>query len=530
MSFVTPEPPALETNPSLAGGPGDIPHPPVVERPGRVNLLLHEADSHYQAGRRLYQEGNADSARREFDLAIDVLLGAPDTAAFRAPIEQKLDELVAAIHRLDLAGLGSGNIAEPAFDKPPLEDIPEMTFRVDPRLKDKVLEEVRATASQLPLQVNDAVLGYIHYFSSERGRRLLISGLRRAGRYRPMIQRVFDEEGVPQELIFLAQAESGFFPRAVSRKAATGMWQFMRSRGREYGLTQTPYIDDRLDPEKATRAAARHLRDLYHHYGDWYLAMAAYNCGPGVVDRAVERTGYADFWELRRRSVLPRDTTSYVPVILAMTIMTKNPDEYALNDIDPDPPLSYDLVEITAQTSLLLLADAAECPVSQLQELNPALLKNVVPPGTMVRTPKGTGTTIAAVLDAVPGDRRSSWRVHRVEDGEDLASIARRYRVSEASLATANRGENNILERGDILIIPAAPQPEIKVVSKRSRGRAARSGIRRASVSHARSHTHARAARAPSRRSTGGRALESKRRPVAHTALNLTRAKKHVSR
>ena len=160
-----------------------------------------------------------------------------------------------------------------------------------------------------------------------------------------MIQRILDEEGVPQELIHLAQAESGFIPRAMSSKAAGGMWQFVKFRGQEYGLTQTKYTDERMDPEKATRAAARHLHDLYNQFGDWYLAIAAYNCGPGAVQRAVERTGYADFWELRRRAVLPAETTNYVPIILAMTIMEKNAAEYGLTGIQFDPPIEYDTVD-----------------------------------------------------------------------------------------------------------------------------------------------------------------------------------------
>ena len=165
-----------------------------------------------------------------------------------------------------------------------------------------------------------------------------------------MISRILDEEGIPQEFIFLAQAESGFLPRAVSYMSAAGMWQFIRGRGAEYGLRQDAYIDERFDPELATRAAARHLRDLYHQFGDWYLAIAAYNCGPGNVDRAVERTGYADVWELRNRGVLPLETSNYVPIILAMTIMAKNPASYGLSDIIPDEPLQYDTVEMTAMT------------------------------------------------------------------------------------------------------------------------------------------------------------------------------------
>ena len=227
-----------------------------------------------------------------------------------------------------------------------------------------------ATVSQLPLSVNDAVLGYINYFSN-RGHKTLIAATQRSGRYRPMIQRILDEEGVPQELIHLAQAESGFIPRAVSRKAAGGMWQFLAWRGQEYGLMQTRYTDDRMDPEKATRAAAHHLHDLYNEFGDWYLAIAAYNCGPGVVEKAVERTGYADFWELRARGVLPAETTNYVPIILAMTIMEKNAAEYGLEDVQFDPPLEYDTIDVTAPTSLALVADITDTSMTQLAGIEP---------------------------------------------------------------------------------------------------------------------------------------------------------------
>ncbi|MGH9660044.1 MAG: lytic transglycosylase domain-containing protein, partial [Bryobacteraceae bacterium] len=332
-----------------------------------------------------------------------------------------------AIHRYDLAGLGAGVLEEePKFDKSPLEDILEMTFPVDPKLKRRVREEAAATSSQLPLTVNDSVLGFIHYFSG-RGRRTMIAGLQRAGRYRPMIQRILDEEGIPQELIHLAQAESGFFPRALSRKMATGMWQFVKFRGNEYGLKQTAYSDDRLDPEKATRAAARHLRDLYHRYGDWYLAIAAYNCGPGTVDRAVERTGYADFWELRSRRTLPLETTNYVPIVLAMTIMAKNARQYELEDVTPDPPIEYDVIEPSSPTHLALVADLTETPMAELQSLNPSLLRSVAPAGHSLRVPKGTANALVARLDTIPAERRATWRAHKVENGETLAVIGKRY-------------------------------------------------------------------------------------------------------
>src|SRR5205823_9887356 len=218
------------------------------------------------------------------------------------------------------------------------------------------------------LSMNDTVLGYINYFS-KRGHNTIVAAKQRSGRYRPMIQRVLDEEGVPQELIHLAQAESGFIPRAVSRAAAGGMWQFLTWRGQQYGLMQTRFTDDRMDPEKATRAAARHLRDLYQEFGDWYLAIAAYNCGPGSVEKAVERTGYADFWELRARGVLPAETTNYVPIILAMTIMEKNAAEYGIDRLKLDSPLEYDTADPTAPTSLTLVSDAREMPGTELAGL-----------------------------------------------------------------------------------------------------------------------------------------------------------------
>jgi membrane-bound lytic murein transglycosylase D len=284
----------------------------------------------------------------------------------------------------------------------------------------------------------------------------LVAGLERAGRYRPMIRRVLQEEGVPQELIYLAQAESGFFPRAISYKAAAGMWQFVAWRGQQYGLMRTAYTDDRLDPEKATRASARHLHDLYNMFGDWYLAMAAYNCGPNAVARAVERTGYADFWELRSRHVLPEQTTNYVPIILAMTIMTKNAAEYGLEAVVPDQPLEYDTIEADAPTHLGLVADLTDAPMPELLDLNPALLRGVVPAGYVLHVPKGTGASLSASLQMIPGERRASWRMHRVSSGETLAAIGKRYGMPAGSIAAANGLKQDSPAAGDRLLIPAA--------------------------------------------------------------------------
>jgi membrane-bound lytic murein transglycosylase D len=435
---------------------------PMLERyrlanvPSPSDTLIDKAEEAYQRGKRYYQSGDKDRARRQFDRAVDLLFQASDNPTDRPGFERRFEETVDSIARYDLAGLGPAVHEEvPRFEKSPLEDILEMTFPVDPKLKTKVKEEVQATVSQLPLSVNDSVLGFIQFFSG-RGRRTMIAGIQRAGKYRPLIKRILDEEGVPPELIYLAQAESGFLPRAVSNKKATGMWQFVQFRGREYGLMQTPYSDDRLDPEKATRSAARHLRDLFNRYGDWYLAIAAYNCGPGNVDRAVERTGYADFWELRSRRTLPLETTNYVPIILAMTIMAKNSAEYDLDGIVPDPPLVYDVATMSSPTHLALVADLTERPVSEVQSLNPALLKSIAPAGYQLNVPHGTANTLLAALQSVPAERRASWRMHKVESGETLATIGRRYGASASVIAAANRIASDAPETGDLLVIPQA--------------------------------------------------------------------------
>jgi membrane-bound lytic murein transglycosylase D len=285
-----------------------------------------------------------------------------------------------------------------------------------------------------------------------------------------MISRILAEEGVPQELIHLAQAESGFVPRAVSRKACVGMWQFYRPTGAQYGLNANSIYDDRLDPEKATRAAARHLRDLYNQTGDWYLAMAAYNCGPMCVERAVQRTGYADFWELHRRNALPKETRNYVPAILAMTIVSKNLAAYGIPPVQPEPPLEYDDVELTAPANLGLIADAADVPVADIRDLNPHLLRNVAPAGTTVRVPKHRSAVVLAGLASVPVEKRSSWRLHRIGDGETLASIARRYSTLPKSIVAANsKLDESFFDdpaEGEMLIIPAAAEKERRVASK----------------------------------------------------------------
>src|SRR5262249_33118782 len=218
--------------------------------------------------------------------------------------------------------------------------------------------------------------------------------------------------------------ESGFHPLALSRVGARGMWQFMASRASGYGLERNWWIDDRQDPEKATRAAARHLKDLYNLFGDWYLAMAAYNSGPGTVQQAVKRTGYADFWELYKRDVLPKETRNYVPIILAVTIMAKNPAQYGLDDIVRERPVAVDIVKVDDPIDLRLAAQCAGTTPDVIQDLNPSLLRWVTPKNGQpfkLNLPSGSEAQFDAAMAAIPSNMREWWRYHKVTAGDTLA-------------------------------------------------------------------------------------------------------------
>jgi membrane-bound lytic murein transglycosylase D len=452
---------------------------------------LNRADTHLNNGRQLYFRGDLVGARREFDLAVDALLNAPDSLPDHRRIERRLDEICDLIYRFDVEKLGAGQ-NEPeqdsvAFDAAPIDEISHMTFPVDENLAPKLKTELNQTSSGIPLDLSDPVLSYVHYFSTERGRKILLAGLQRSGRYKALIERIFAEEGVPQELVYLAQAESGFLPRAISRKNAVGMWQFIAGTGATYDLVHTSGFDERFDPEKATRAAAKYLKDLHARYGDWYLAMAAYNCGAGAVDRAVERTGYADYWELLKRHALPKETANYVPIILAMTIMAKNPQDYGLENIETDSAVEYDNIQLAASTNLNLLADATMQPLSVIRDLNPSLLRMVAPAGFQIHVPKGTGETAQSALETVPAENRLAWRLHHVESGDTLTTIAKSYHLSPERIVAVNQATDS-LEAGDVLLIPAAYHEEPSRAVKRHRKTVPAKG-HSAAGSHARKTT-----------------------------------------
>ena len=439
--------------------------PPKIQQaanpaPDPAEALIAKAEKEYAAGQANYQAGHLEAAKTNFDQAFNTLLSSDLDIRNDERLDREFDKIVEAVHELELAALKQGDgFTEQRSEPAPIDEANDITFPVDPNIMAKAEAEIKTTKSDLPLVLNDQVAMFINYFSSPRGRATLEHGWARSGRYRDMISRILQQEGVPQDLIYLAQAESGFQPLALSRAGARGMWQFMAGSGALYGLERNWWVDERQDPEKATLAAARHLKDLYRQFGDWYLAMAAYNSGASTVQHAVERTGYADFWELYRRGVLPQETRNYVPIILAETIMLKNPDTYGLGHVAAEPPQQMDQVTITYPVDLRLVAECVDTSVDKLQELNPSLLRMTTPKdqGFILNLPVGSRERYETAIAAIPADMRTWWRYHQVEYGESLGSISRKYHTSSSSIAEANNLTSEEVSVGSKLIIPIAP-------------------------------------------------------------------------
>jgi membrane-bound lytic murein transglycosylase D len=443
---------------TAAAEPQSKPQVPQALQVDPISDLIARVEKEYQSGQDNYRAGHLEAAKQNFDSAFNQLLGSGFDLRSDDRLERELDRLLDGVNSLELAALQQGDgFAEQKSEPAPIDEANELTPAVDENIKAKAEAEIKSTRSDLPLVMTDQVAGFINYFSS-RGRGTLEHALARSGRYEDMIRRVLREQGVPQELIYLAQAESGFHPLAVSRAGARGMWQFMGSRAKGYGLERSWWVDDRQDPEKATRAAAHHLKDLYNQFGDWYLAMAAYNSGPGTVQSAVKRTGYADFWELYRRNVLPKETRNYVPIIVAVTIMAKNPAQYGLDSVVKEKPVPYDTVKIDYPIDLRLAAECVDATAEDLLDLNPSLLRLTTPKDREfdLHLPAGTSDRFQTAVASIPADKRVWWRYHKVQGSETLASIAQTYHTTPKAIAEANDLSDDELAPEARLIIPIA--------------------------------------------------------------------------
>ncbi len=452
-------PPIATATPSAKAGQAPQPATTTAQSAdnAKVQQLINSAEQAYRSGVDNYRAGHLDAARINFDSAVDLMLTSGMNLKTDPQLADEFDRLLNAVNSLEMAALKQGNGFSPVIEAAPLDAANEVTFSANPALTAQVAAELKTTKSDFPLVINDYVAGFISYFSnSQGGHAHLLRSLERAGKYKDMISKNLRDQGVPQDLIYLAVAESGFQPQALNaRSGAGGMWQFMPTGA--YGLARNGWFDERFDPEKSSLAYARYMKTLYDQFGDWYLAMAAYDWGPGNVQRAVMKTGYADFWELYRRGVLPGETKNYVPGIIAAIIMAKNPQQYGLDKMVPEAPVVSDKVTIDYAIDLRLVSDVTNASLQEIVALNPSLLRMSTPRDISfdLHIPVGTRDVFAARIKDIPEEKRASWRFHVVRDGESLDGIATAlhahpHDVSEANGITA--GET--VHAGDELVIP----------------------------------------------------------------------------
>lgn len=438
--------------------------------PDPVAELLARADAHFKAGERELALGHLVRARAEFDRAIDVLLESPGGARSTPRIREHYERLLDRVSAYETTAFAAGDgftekPSEPAsIDEllatsaflPPAPPVPDA-------LKQAVTADLAHTAHDIPITLNERVLAYVELFQG-RLRDWFESGLRRGSQYLPMIQQVFRAEGLPLDLAYIPLVESAFKPNAVSRAKAKGVWQFMQGTALENGLKHDWYIDERADPEKATLAAAKYLRTLHRMFGDWHLALASYNGGPGLVQRAMKRTGAADFWELRAapRGALPRETREYVPMILAAIVIARSPMQYGF-DIVAEAPPEFDTIALPRAVDLRRVAEWTGTSVNEIQALNPELRRWTTPvkrTDYQLKVPAGTGESLLARLEAAPPTDLTSLKWHTVKRGETVAALANRFKVSRADLASANGLSTNAkLRVGQEVLIPRAPAP-----------------------------------------------------------------------
>ena len=455
--------PASPSPSAPATGVPDGPEAPAAVDP--VPVLLAEADRDLARGQVELSQGHLGEARTAFDAAIDRLLDAPADLRRDPRLRTHLFRLVDQIGQLEQDALTAGNgftetVSEPASVDTllALED----SDRVTPGAvtASAVAADLQTTDHDLPIPSDDRVLRWVEIFQG-RLREFLTEGLARGAQYLPMVREVFRAEGLPTDLAFVPLIESAFKPSALSRARARGVWQFMRGTALENGLKADWFLDERADPEKSTVAAAQYFKTLYGMFGDWHLAMASYNGGPGRVQRAMKRSGKDDFWSLTATTrYLPRETRDYVPMILAATLIARNPAQYGF-EIPDWPVTPTETVTLPPAVDLRRVAEWTATPIDTIQQLNPELRRWTTPirPGEYtVRVPEGTADAVRAGLAAAAPHQLNALQWHTVKRGDTLASVARKLRVSRADLADANYLRTSArLAPGQRLLVPRMP-------------------------------------------------------------------------
>jgi len=438
------------------------PPPPPIEDP--VVTLIADSERHFENGQKELDLGHVAAAKTEFDKAIDVLLESPYGGRAEPRIREHFDRLVDRISAYEVKALAQGDgFTEKQYEPATIDELLAVSATLSPipatpATEDAVSSDLRTIEYDIPIPLNQRVLAFVQLFQG-RLHDFLEEGMRRGSQYLPMIQNVFRAEGLPLDLAYVPLVESAFKPNALSRTKAKGVWQFMSGTGLENGLRQDWYIDERSDPEKATIAAAKYLSTLAKLFdGDWHLALASYNGGPGRLQHAMKLGRQDDFWKLAENPrLLPRETRDYVPMILAAIVIAKNPVQYGF-EFESEPLPTYETVSLPRPVDLRRIAEWTNTTIDEIQALNPELRRWTTPvrdSAYALKVPAGGAEVVRARLDAEATNDLASLNWYVVKRGDTLALIARKLSVSRTDLAEANYIKATArVSPGDKLMVP----------------------------------------------------------------------------
>jgi membrane-bound lytic murein transglycosylase D len=409
------------------------------------------ADDAMAEAQRLAADGNVAEAMMYADEALCLVFDTPPGYPIRQVYVDYLSQIIEATDELEALQQPFEEVFTPAED---LVILPPIDIVVDTSEIEETVDESGLPKSDFPLVLNPTVEKFLALMGSQGEYHQRISvGLSRAGEYLPMIRSILETSGLPLDLSYLPLIESAFSLKAYSRARAHGMWQFISSTGRHYGLEVGSLVDERRDPVRSTEAAAAYLSDLYGEFNDWYLALAAYNSGAGNVRRAIRRSGSRDFWTLRR--YLPRETRNYVPAFIASVIVAKDPEAFGFT-----PPVefewNYDSVDVPDALDLEFMASKSGIDIEVLRELNPAIRRDLTPAKTTtaLRLPIGTAESARQVLASHPSTDWAPRMIHTVRSGESLYTIARKYGSNVSAIQQANGLRRSLIHPGQNLIVP----------------------------------------------------------------------------
>jgi membrane-bound lytic murein transglycosylase D len=418
------------------------------------SVLLAEAEGYHAVASAAHDRGDFSEAEYNFEKALELLASLEPDTEFTSDQKDQIDQLlehIARDYQATVRERGDGmSPPEMSAFMMRFEDLESLRNWKNYSEMQRALEP-DSVVYDVPVVWNERVRNCLFYFQTIARSNMQLY-LERAGRYLPMMQAIFAEYGLPRDLCYLPIIESGFNTNAYSYARAMGPWQFISSTGHNYGLKRDWWKDERRDFERSTHAAARYLAALYEMFGDWYLALAAYNGGEGRVGRTIAKQKTKDFWQLRLR----KQTENYVPLYLASVIIAKEPERFGFY-VTPEPPLRWDEVDVGKPIELKVLARHLECTVEHLQQLNPELLRGVTPPQSApyrLRVPEGKGARFASVYELIPQSERTEWVRHTIARGESLSSIARRYGVSVQAVKDANKLKSNRIVAGHDLVVP----------------------------------------------------------------------------